>query len=86
MSSLLLGTAKAEAGSAGGKPSKEEGKCRKMGVSDGLGPAVSSSRHSGRARPHSLPALVGATAMQHRAALQRRPVLPFSIQVIAQCL
>jgi len=46
-SSLLLGTVKAEVGSAGGKPSEEEGKCRKMGVSDGLGPAVSSSRHRG---------------------------------------
>lgn len=36
VSSLLLGTAKAEVGWAGRESSEEEGKCRKMGVSDGL--------------------------------------------------
>ena len=38
------------------------------------------------ARPRSLLALVRATAVQHKAALQRHPVLSFSIQFIAQCL
>lgn len=75
-----------KAGLGGRKAIEEEGKCRKMGVSDGLGPAVSSSRHRGCARPRSPPAMVGATAVQHRAASQRRPVLPFSIQFIARHL
>lgn len=37
-------------------------------------------------RPCLLPALAGATAKQHRAALQGWPVLPFSTQSIAQYL
>ena len=39
-SSLLLGTEKGEVGLVGGNPSEEERKCRKMGVSDGLGPEL----------------------------------------------
>lgn len=40
MSSLLLGTAKAEVSLAGRKSSEEEGKCRKMSVSDGFFPEL----------------------------------------------
>lgn len=40
LGSLLLDTAKAEVGLAGRKSSKEEGKCRKMGVSDGFVPEL----------------------------------------------
>lgn len=39
-SSLLLSTVKAEVDLVGGKAFEEEGKCRKMGVSDGLGPEM----------------------------------------------
>lgn len=68
-SCLLLGTVKGEVVSVGEKSSEEEGKCRKMGVSDWLGSELVPL--GVKADKATLaPGMVRATAEQHQATLQ----------------
>lgn len=79
MSSLFLGTAKVEVGWAGRKSSEEEGKCRKMGVSDGFAPElVLLAREADETRPWERH---GHAA---QGCIQSCPGLPF-IDSVTQC-
>lgn len=80
MSSLLLGTAKAEVGLAGRESSEDEGKCRRMGVSDGfVAELLFWTQRLMRPGPSQV------TAMQPKAEFRGAQVSLSAIQSLSAC-